>query len=185
MISTILLDTVPWFLPGAAISLVLGLAASGPVGRALGAGRLVSWLLILSLGVIVATTLTPQREALETGAVGSGTCDFSRVWLAPLAFYAGDNDAAENVLLFVPLGVAIAMVPASRRKGALVAGAFLVPPAIEVIQRQAVLLNRSCQSADIVDNLAGLVIGLVVGTVLASVVRLAASRGAAGGDTFT
>jgi VanZ family protein len=182
MISVALLDTVPWFLPGAVIAFALGLAACGPLGRVLGVGRVVAWLGIVSFGLIVVTTLTPQREALDLGAIGSGTCDFSRVTLAPLAFYAADNDAAENVFLFVPLGVAIALVPRSRRKAALVVGAVSLPFAIEAIQRQVVVFNRACQSADVVDNLAGLAIGLVVGGLLAYAGSFVARRrDAAGG----
>jgi hypothetical protein len=174
MTRSALLDTVPWFLPGAAITFAVSLAACGPVGRALGVGKLVAWLMIMSLGLILSATLTPQREALDIGAIGSGTCDFSRVTLAPLEFYGGDNDAGENVLMFIPLGAAIALIPRSRRKVAIVVGALLLPFAIELIQRQVIFLNRACQSADIVDNLAGLVVGLVIGCVMASAAWIAA-----------
>jgi len=80
------------------------------------------------------------------------------------------------VLLFVPLGVALAKVPRSRRKALLVAGAVLLPVAIEAVQRQAVVLNRSCQSADVVDNLAGLLIGFAIGTLVAYAASIAARR---------
>ena len=176
MLSVASFGTVPWFLPGMAIAAVLGLVACAPLGRALGVGRLTAWLLVVGLGLILVTTLTPQREAIELGSVGSGTCDFSRVTLAPWAFYGADNDAAENVLLFVPLGVAVALVPRSRHKAALVAGAVLLPFAIEAIQRQAVVLNRSCQSADVVDNLAGLIIGLAIGSLVAYAGSIVARR---------
>jgi hypothetical protein len=49
---------------------------------------------------------------------------------------------------------------------ALLAAAISLPFVIEAIQRQALVLNRSCQSADVVDNLAGLAIGLVIGALL-------------------
>lgn len=179
MISGSSFDTVPWFLPGAAVSLVLSLALCGPLARALGIGRVVAWLLLMSLGLILVTTLTPQREALELGAVGSGTCDFSRVTLAPLDFYGGANDAGENVLLFVPLGIAIGLLPPSRRRVAIVGG-VLLPVAIEIVQRQAVVLNRSCQSADVVDNLAGLVIGLAIGATASVVMSMVIRRRAVG-----
>ena len=167
MFSVASFGTVPWFLPGVALSVVLALVVCGPLGRALGVGRLTAWLLVVGVGVVLVTTLTPQREALELGALGTGTCDFSRVTLAPLAFYGGKNDSAQNVLLFVPLGLALALVPRSRRKVALAAGAVLLPFAIEAVQRQAVALNRSCQSADVVDNLAGLIIGVAIGSLIA------------------
>jgi hypothetical protein len=111
-----LLDTVPWFVPGAAISLVVGLAVSGPVGRALGVTRFVALVLVLSLGLVLSATLTPQREALLDGASGSGGCDFSRVTFASVAFYGAENDAGENILMFIPLGAAVAVIPDRRRR---------------------------------------------------------------------
>jgi hypothetical protein len=171
-----LIDTVPWFLPGAAAWLVVGLAAGGPVGRALGVSRLVAVVLVLGLGLVVSATLTPQRDALDFGATGSGRCEIGRVTLASLDFYGADNDAGENILLFVPIGVAVALLPRSRRKVTFLTGVVLLPFAIEGIQLQARVLNRACQSADIVDNLAGLAIGLAIGGAFAGAGWVVARR---------
>jgi len=94
------------------------------------------------------------------------------MWLAPLDFYRGANDSAENILLFVPLGIAIALLPGRMRRVAIPAG-VLLPVAIEALQRQATILNRSCQSADVVDNIAGLLIGLAIGAVVTLSLTLA------------
>ncbi len=122
----------------------------------------VAMLFILSLGLIASATLTPSREALRFGALGTGTCDLSRIGIASLADLAL-GDPAFNILLYVPLGLAIGLFPASRLKAALIVAAIVLPFAIETIQMVAVVLDRACQSADISDNLTGLVIGLVVG----------------------
>jgi glycopeptide antibiotics resistance protein len=158
--------TIPWLLPGAAISIVVGFAASGRVGRALGVRQAVAWVMVLSLGVIVAATLTPQWEALEFGARGSSSCDMSRLGLAPLEEFLQPTESNGNVLLFIPLGATIGLLPRSRRKAAVVIAAITLPFAIETIQLLVPALDRACESADVVDNLTGLAVGLAGGTVV-------------------
>jgi glycopeptide antibiotics resistance protein len=158
-------QVLPWLLPGAAIALVVSLVASGAVGRTLHVARPVAWLMILSLGVILAATMTPQWEALAFGAVGSGTCDFSRMSLAPLHELLRFDDTSLNVLLFMPLGIAIALMPRSRLKVAVLVAAIALPFAIETTQLLLPILDRGCQSADVIDNLTGLVLGLAGGSV--------------------
>jgi glycopeptide antibiotics resistance protein len=156
---------LPWFLPGVAIAFVVSIAASGVVGRALGVRRPVAVALILSLGAILAATLTPQWEALAFGARGPASCDFSRIWLAPIGKLLSGDDSGGNILMFIPFGVAISLLPRSRRKAAIVVAAIALPFAIETIQLLLPVLDRACESADVVDNLTGLVIGLGGGSV--------------------
>ena len=68
-----------------------------------------------------------------------------------------------NVILFVPLGILIALLPRSRATAFAVIGAALLPLAIESIQLAARPLGRACQGADVVDNILGLALGLAVG----------------------
>lgn len=156
---------LPWLLPGVAISAAISIAASGVVGRALRVRRLVAGVLVLSLGVILAATLTPQWEALTFGAQGPSSCDFSRISLAPLGQLLSANDSGGNILMFIPFGVAIGLLPRSRRKAAIVAFAIALPFAVETVQLLVPALDRACESADIVDNLTGLAIGLAGGSV--------------------
>lgn len=156
-------NTLPWFGVGVALSAVVGLAASGRVGRALGIGRSVAWLLVMSLGLILSATLTPLYRASEHASAGAAVCDFARIGLAPVSQLLTVNEASLNVLLFVPLGAGIGLIPRSRTKLAIVALAIGVPFAIETIQLIVPFLNRACQSADIADNLTGLALGLAVG----------------------
>jgi hypothetical protein len=168
-------ETLPWFLPGVAIWVAVALAAGGRVGRALGVRRAVAVALIVSLGIILSATLSPLRGALEFGAVGTGSCDLSRVGFAPLRELLRLNDTSLNVLLFVPLGVSIAFIPRSRLKVVVVVAAIALPFAIETTQLLVPWLDRACQSADVVDNLTGLAIGLaggvVAGRLVGAVVR--------------
>jgi glycopeptide antibiotics resistance protein len=157
---------LPWFLPGLVVSLVGSLAASGRVARALGVPWLVACVMLLSFGIILSATLTPLRWAFDISLTGERSCDLSRIGLAPLADYLArsETDAGGNVLLFIPLGFAIGMVPRSWRKVAVIVAAIPLPFAIETIQLLAPALDRSCESADVIDNLLGLVIGLAAGT---------------------
>jgi glycopeptide antibiotics resistance protein len=156
---------LPWLFPGVGAALVLSPLLSGPAGRALGVRRVVAWVLLLSLGVILAATLTPLRGAFD-GVRGSGTCDFSRMGVASIEDLRTSSDAGLNVLIFIPFGLAIGIVPRSRRKTAIVAAAIALPFAIEMIQLLLPALDRACESADVADNLTGLVIGLAIGTLV-------------------
>ena len=159
------LEDFAWFWPGVLVSLALGIVFGRWLGRALRVPRAVATLLIFGAGLIASATLTPSREALTQGAVGSGTCEIARIGPASIAELLSFGDPTYNVVLFVPLGLAIGLIPASRRMAALVLAAVILPFAIETIQLLATGLGRACQSSDVVDNLTGLVIGLVIGVV--------------------
>ena len=155
---------VPWFPAGMAVTVVLGALLGSRVARRLGAPTALGWILILSLGLVLAATLTPQREALDYGAISVGSCDLSRMGLAPLSAFRGFNDTSVNILVFLPLGTAIGLIPRSRAKAAVVGAAILLPFAIELTQLLVPALDRGCQSADVIDNLTGLAVGSVVGS---------------------
>jgi len=167
---------LPWFLPGVAISVVVSFAASGAVGRAFGIRRAVAWAMVLSLGTILAATLTPQWEALAFGARGRAYCDFTRIGLASFEELVSANDSGGNVLMFIPLGVTIGLVPRSRGKAAIAVAAIALPFAIETIQLLVPALDRFCESADVVDNLTGLVLGLAGGSVAGLLVGAVSRR---------
>jgi hypothetical protein len=157
---------LPWFVPGIALSVTIALFACRPLGKLLAVRRPLAWAILVAFGVIVSATLTPLRGALNFGAVGSGTCDLSRIGPAPIAQLLRLDDTSLNVALFIPLGIAIGMVSASRTRAALIVAAVALPFGIETIQLLAPILDRGCQSADVVDNLTGLMVGLAIGTVL-------------------
>lgn len=150
----------PGFLPGIVVSIVVGLAISGRVARALAVRRILAYALVVSATLILSATLTPGGQGSRHGT----SCDFSRVGPAPVAEILVIGEVSLNVFLFVPLGLVLSMVPRSRRKAGLLAAAIALPFVIEAIQLLAVALDRACQSADVTDNLTGLSTGFVVGT---------------------
>ena len=157
------LNVIPWLLPGLLLSMVVGVAVSGRIARALHTARPVAWGLVAGFGLVVFATLTPLRDGLELGAGSIGTCDVSRIGLAPLQDLLRIGDTSLNVLLFIPLGLAIGLVPGSRRRNAVLLLAVLSPVAIETLQMVLPVLGRGCQTADVFDNLTGLAIGGVIG----------------------
>jgi glycopeptide antibiotics resistance protein len=157
-------NVLPWFVPGAVISLLAGLLTAPAIARGLRSGRGPAWLLVFGLGIVIAATLTPLGRGFEERASILRTCDFSRIGLAPLREYFRVDDTSLNVVLFIPLGVAVGLLPGSRRKWVIVGAAILLPVAIETLQLLAPALSRGCQSADVVDNMTGLVLGMVGAT---------------------
>ncbi len=175
--------TLPWLLPGAAISAVVGVLAGGIVARALRTNRAVGTLLVFSLGVIVSATLTPVGGELVLDGGARGACDLSRIGLPALGLFRSLNDASLNVLLFFPFGLAIALLPRSRRSAVVLLGAVLLPFVIEATQLLVPAISRGCESADVIDNLLGLAAGLAVGVALRVVVSGAGSGRGAGTGT--
>jgi glycopeptide antibiotics resistance protein len=155
---------LPWLLPGTAAFVVLGLVSCRRLARALGTRPFVAWLLVVGFGIIVSATLTPLRGVFETTAAGPGTCDMSDLRLIPLRELVQVTERSLNVLLFLPLGVAMGLLPRSRTTAVLVMAAVVLPFAIEATQLVAPILGRGCQSGDVIDNLTGLALGLAAGT---------------------
>lgn len=145
------------------LSLVLALVLCGWAARRLGTGRVVAWLLIASIGVILAATLAPQPFGVESHPSGIITCDLSRIGPASLATYLKFNDPALNIVLFFPLGVALGQLDRRQHRGRLIAAAVMLPFVIELTQALVVPLGRACQGGDVFDNLTGLFVGLVIG----------------------
>ncbi len=160
----------PGFFPGLAVSIGVAVLASRPVARALGSGLVLAGALVISLGVVLSATVTPsplgsQRDIARTSLTESyrPLCDFSRIGPAPIGEYLSESDTSLNVLLFVPFGLAVGLLPRSRPKLALVLCALALSPAIEAVQLVALPLHRACQSGDVFDNVAGLLLGLALG----------------------
>ena len=159
---------VIWFWPGVVLALVLGTLLAAPVARALATRRAIAWLPLVSTGVIVAATLTPIHGPTGIDVSQVRACDLDRAAFASWAELTDVSDVSLNVVLFVPLGLAVGLLPWTRRS-ALIGLLAVGLPAIEGIQYLAPSLARGCQSGDVIDNLSGLVVGLAVGTLVHAV----------------
>jgi hypothetical protein len=158
------------FWPGILVTVVASVALGRRVGSALGRGPLTGGAFVFSLGLIASATLTPGTDAIVSGAVGTGTCDVSRIGLASLGDVLALGDPGFNILLFLPLGVVLGSLPRGRTAAVLIGGALVLSPAIEMTQLVVRVLDRACQTSDVVVNLTGLVVGLATGAVLGFVV---------------
>lgn len=164
------IENVPFFLPGLAVCVVLGIILSKRLAAFLGTTRAVAFLLIVSVGTILFATLSPTTPALGIGAGSSGECDLSRLTIASRSTLLADSDVSLNIVLFVPLGFALGLLPWTRRSAVIVAMALLLTVAVESTQLLAPGLGRGCETADMVDNSLGLAIGLVAGLVARTLV---------------
>jgi hypothetical protein len=162
---------VPYFLPFLAISLVFGLLVARRLGERLSTRPGIAFLLVASLGLVVAATLMPAAGASSGERVAAGWCDLSRVGFAPLGTLVRVNAVSLNVLLFLPLGLAIGLLPGTRARSYLIVGGFALPLVIEATQSLVTVLGRGCESADAFDNAMGLAIGLVMGLSVSAIAR--------------
>jgi glycopeptide antibiotics resistance protein len=149
----------------AVLALVVVAVGSPAVARVMRTSRAVAALLLFGFGLVVAATLTPDAAALA-GEASDGNCDLSRIGLAPLNELVRINYTTLNVLLFVPLGVAVGLLPRSRTAALVTLAAISLPFVVEAVQLVVTALGRGCQSAEVVDNLLGLAVGIGVGTLL-------------------
>jgi glycopeptide antibiotics resistance protein len=140
----------------------IALALGSRAAAWLQAPRFVATLLLFGFGLVIAATITPDAPALE-GIHSDGTCDFSRVGFASIGELTRVNNASLNVLLFVPLGIALGLLPRTRAAWVVTIAAFSLPFVIEAIQLLVTALGRGCQTADLFDNLLGLAIGIALG----------------------
>jgi glycopeptide antibiotics resistance protein len=162
---------LPWLIPGCLLAIVVSTLASSRVAHWLGCGRPVAWALLMSVGVIVAGTLTPLAAGSALERSHPGSCDLSRIGPPSFQQLLGPGDALGNILMLVPLGFVIAVLPRSRRKAAVLLCAAAFPVVIEATQLLVIPLGRACESADVVDNLTGLVLGLAAGAVAGSLLQ--------------
>ena len=146
---------LPWAVWAVLVAGAVAVLAARPLGDWLESSPLVGALLVFGLGIVMAVTLTPVNPQGTSSwrSMGSG---------APLVPDWVVSDRFANLLLFVPLGLAVGLVgrPGARRW--LVAGALLLPFAVEGLQAVATVLNRGPQWQDVLDNVLGVLAGLAI-----------------------
>jgi hypothetical protein len=163
-----LIRNSPLLVPGVAIALIVGVALAPWASARTGLSPLLAGMLVFAFGAIVAITLTP----------GSGEGFFGRSWCGGLRppprlgqLVSISSEHGLNVLLFVPLGILIGLIPRVRPFAVAAGIAGAMPIVIEWIQYSVPRLDRICQTWDALENLMGLVLGLAVGVALAYALR--------------
>ena len=155
---------LPWALPLLLASIVLGLVLARPLGRALSEPPWVAAMLVISIGLIVSYTLTPRSGASWASIVAAPADRTGLDDLVQAPWHWWPLDARSlNVLLFIPLGFAIAFIGRRWLRWAFIACAVVAPFAIEGVQLVVSRLDRLPQWVDVVDNITGVVIGLLLG----------------------
>lgn len=170
------LADVSFLWPGVLLSAVVAVWFGGALARRVGGSRVACTLFIFAVGGIVSATLTPSREALRFGALGSGTCDLARVHLVSLDEMLSFGDVGFNVFLYVPLGIALGLLPGRWPSLAWLAAGALLSPAVELTQLLFRSLDRACQASDTLNNETGLLFGIAIGLVAHLILRGLGSR---------
>jgi glycopeptide antibiotics resistance protein len=155
---------IPWFWPVTAATVGVATLFSRQVARSFGSTRLHALVLLVSVGGIVALTLTPA------GDFGGHACRIPSSWPITLDDFVPPTARGLNVVLFIPLGVALGLMPRSPIKGQAVFFAVISPLLIELTQ-SVVGLGRTCEATDVVDNLTGLAVGFLIAGMVSVVLR--------------
>lgn len=163
---------ITWFWPGVAIALVLSWVLAPPVARLLRTDRRRAWLLVFTVALVLAAEATPLRGPFGLDLVTQRPCDLGRRWFATLAEFTAMGDVTFAIALYVPAGVAIALLPITWRPVVAVLGVLALPGLIELLQLAVPTLARGCESGDAIDGLTGLGIGLGIGLGARFAVRL-------------
>jgi hypothetical protein len=165
---------VPLSFVALGVSLIVSVVLAPAVARRLQTSRPLAAFLLFGFGFALSATLVPGMDALA-GIHSDGSCDLSRIGLIPTSDLFRIGDPSLNVLLFVPLGLAVGLLPRTRAAAVAVVAAILLTFVIEATQLVVTPLGRGCQSADIFDNLLGLAIGIVTGALARPILGSAGS----------
>lgn len=160
------MTTLPLMAPTFIVGLLLGLLFARRLGAVLRSSPLVAFLLVASVALVVAVTLTPLREV--PGAVDpmAAVPDVGGpLWRWPWQWWPVD-DRTLNVVLFVPLGLAVGLVGRTVVRRWLTVAALVSPLVVEGTQWAVDWLARDSQWQDVADNLVGVVLGLLLGWVV-------------------
>lgn len=168
-------NPLPWRMPTTAPFAITGVFASDPMAPALQTRHYVGWLIVVGLAMIASATLVPLYGTFEGGASGSVGRGLSIMTPATLADFVAKDDLPLTVLLLMPLGCLLGLLPWPRRTRLV---------AIETTQEWLPVPPRACQSSEVIDNISELLVGAAGGAVAAVVVdrlsRLVRLLGGAG-----
>jgi len=158
------LEGHPGVLPVMAVLLVVSVVASGPLAHRVGCGRLAAAALLLACTAPLALTLPPATDRDAEVVTGCALA------VKRLAEWGRGGEELANLVMLAPAGALL--VALLRRRAAVVAilAATAFPVAVEAVQLLAPALRRSCESTDVLLNLAGLAAGVLAG-VLVRLVR--------------
>ena len=155
----------PTVAPLLLVLVVVAVAAAGPLSRRLGCGRAPAGLLLLACTAPLALTLAPTTDPDVPG--GSGCA----VALKSLPEWGRGGEELANLVMLSPAGVLLVMLLSRRAAVVAVGVAAAFPVVVEAVQLLLPALRRSCESTDVLLNLAGLAAGVCVGLALRLVAR--------------
>jgi len=155
---------LPWlpttlhnFLPNLALTLVISALMAVLVAPVLHLPRwrLALWTVAVSVPLAYtwsATAASPLTDFCATGV--TPWLDWNLVTR---------REVIANLLLFLPAGFAVAVLPQARWLPALLA-TLAAPVVVELVQAVHKPLNRACEFGDIINNISGAILGFALGS---------------------
>jgi hypothetical protein len=163
--SVIALEVAGQRIPGGTTTVAIAAAAiialllASTLARLARMSFVAAGLFVLVAGLILATNLAPEDGS------SAGLCRTTVSSWGPVETL-GDDDRTGRMAMFVPLGALAMAAASSRLRVLLFVGAAALPVAIEVVQRYATSLARTCDVTDVHDSLIGLGAGALAGLVI-------------------
>jgi hypothetical protein len=173
-------QSVPWAIPVIMASVIVAVVVGVLLWRRLGWA---SWVLagaIVSLGIIVGVTLTPNANF--DGKTFTDPRPDPGPWgyLTAPQYWFHLDERSLNVALFIPLGLTLALLVRGRLHWIVLAVGLALPWIVEVLQI-ALPFSRDSQYIDIADNSTGFVVGFLIGFGLGLIASYSRERVSASG----
>jgi glycopeptide antibiotics resistance protein len=161
-------EVLPWAIPVLAVFGILAVLGARSLARLLDSPWWVGVLLVMSIGSVVAITLTQQDvdASLRAQATDPSLVLIATPLLRPPWQWWSPSDRLLNIVLFMPLGFAVWMVRRRSLRRWLVAAAVALPLMVEGSQFAVTWLRRDPQWQDVLDNAIGVGLGMAIGALV-------------------
>lgn len=154
--------SVPWAIPVVLGSVAVAVVVGALLQRRWGA---TAWLVaaaIVSVGLIVGITLTPNAGYDGTPFVDPRPDPGPWGYLTAPAYWFHLDARSLNVALFIPLGLTLALLARGSMRWVILAIGLAAPWLVEGLQR-VLPFARDTQYIDVADNSTGFVVGFLLG----------------------
>lgn len=158
-------ESVPWAIPVVVASVVVGVVAGVLLRPRLGPTAWIVAATIVSIGLIVGITLTPNAGFDGQAFIDPRPDPGPWGYLTAPAYWLHLDSRSLNVALFIPLGLTLALLARGRLRWVVLGIGLAAPWIVEVLQR-VLPFARDSQYIDVADNSTGFVLGFVIGFAL-------------------
>ena len=168
-------EAVPWAIPLVAASAVVAVVLALMLQRTRGASAWLVAALMVSIGLVVALTLTPNAGVEESSLVDPRSDRGPWGYLRQPEYWLHLDSRTLNVALFIPLGLTLGLLARGAARWVILAFGLALPWLVEGLQ-SVLPFDRDPQSIDLADNSTGFVVGYAAGLLVMGVISVASGR---------